>query len=253
MNQPAFQAENPYGSFGSVAANATDDARATFIRKTFVHLGMAIYTFAALEWILLTVVPEATIQKFIATVFSGFGYLLFFAAFFGVSMLADAWARSSTSRGMQYLGLMLYVTAEAIFFLPLLYFAQKSAVDFGLPGGADLISAAGLITLVMFGGLTGIVFVTGKDFSFLRTWLFFGGIAAFGLILCGIFFQLSLGVWFSVAMIGLASGYILYDMSNVLHHYRTDQYVAASLALFASVALMFWYVLRLLMALSSRR
>jgi hypothetical protein len=78
------------------------------------------------------------------------------------------------------------------------------------------------------------------------------GLAAFGLILCGFFFGLSLGVWFSVAMVGLASGYILYETSNILHHYRTDQYVAASLALFASVTLMFWYVLRLLMAFSGR-
>jgi FtsH-binding integral membrane protein len=53
-------------------------------------------------------------------------------------------------------------------------------------------------------------------------------------------------------MILLASGYILYDTSNVLHHYRTDQYVAASLALFAAVALLFWYVLRLLMELNRR-
>jgi FtsH-binding integral membrane protein len=44
----------------------------------------------------------------------------------------------------------------------------------------------------------------------------------------------------------------MYDTSNVLHHYRTDQYVAASLALFASVAMLFFYVLRLVMAFSNR-
>jgi FtsH-binding integral membrane protein len=59
-------------------------------------------------------------------------------------------------------------------------------------------------------------------------------------------------VWFSAAMIVLACGYILYDTSNVLHHYRTDQYVAAAVALFASVALLFWYVLRIMMAFSRR-
>ena len=50
-------------------------------------------------------------------------------------------------------------------------------------------------------------------------------------------------------MIALASMYILYDTSNVLRTYRTDQYVAASLALFASVALLFWYILRLFIQL----
>ena len=55
-----------------------------------------------------------------------------------------------------------------------------------------------------------------------------------------------------LAMVVLASGYILYDTSNILHHYRTNQHVAAALALFASVALLFWYVIRILIALSGR-
>jgi hypothetical protein len=50
----------------------------------------------------------------------------------------------------------------------------------------------------------------------------------------------------------LASGYILYDTSNVLHHYRIGQHVAASLALFAAVALMFWYMIQLVMSLNRR-
>ena len=65
------------------------------------------------------------------------------------------------------------------------------------------------------------------------------------------FMGLDVGVWFSFAMIALASGYILYDTSNVMYRYRTDQYVAASLALFASVALLFWYIVQIF--LSSRR
>ena len=55
-----------------------------------------------------------------------------------------------------------------------------------------------------------------------------------------------------IAMIVLACGYILYDTSNILLHYRVGQHVAASLALFASVALLFWYVLQLVMSLRSR-
>ena len=65
-------------------------------------------------------------------------------------------------------------------------------------------------------------------------------------------FNFQLGVWFSGAMIGFASMYILYETSNVLHRYRTDQYVAAALALFAAVALLFWYILRLMMELQRR-
>ena len=60
----------------------------------------------------------------------------------------------------------------------------------------------------------------------------------------------SLGIVFIVAMVVLMSGYILYDTSQILHHYRTDQHVAAALALFASVAMLFWYVVQLLMRLN---
>jgi FtsH-binding integral membrane protein len=72
-----------------------------------------------------------------------------------------------------------------------------------------------------------------------------------GVILCAMLFGFSLGLWFSLAMIVLAAGAILYNTSNVLLHYRLDQHVAASLSLFASVALLFWYVLLALM--QSRR
>ena len=57
-----------------------------------------------------------------------------------------------------------------------------------------------------------------------------------------------IGLLFSGAMVVLAGGYTLYYTSNVLHHYRTDQHVAASLALFSAVALMFWYILRIFMS-----
>ena len=86
----------------------------------------------------------------------------------------------------------------------------------------------------------------------MRSFLFAAGWAAFGLIICSMLFGFNLGMVFSAGMVLLASGWILYDTSNVLHHYRTDQHVAASLALFASVALLFWYILRIVMAFTSR-
>ena len=49
-------------------------------------------------------------------------------------------------------------------------------------------------------------------------------------------------------MIGFAGAAILYDTSNILHHYPQDKYVAASLQLFASIALMFWYGLQFFMS-----
>jgi len=129
--------------------------------------------------------------------------------------------------------------AESILFVPLLWIANNVA-----PGA---ITSASAITFVAFAALTAVVFLTGKDFSFLRGLLFWGGIMALSLIVAGAIFGFQLGTYFSIAMVGFAGAAILYDTSNVLHHYPEDRYVAAALELFASVALMLWYVLRLVM------
>ena len=107
---------------------------------------------------------------------------------------------------------------------------------------------AGMVTLLVFGGLTAGVFVSGKDFSFMGPVLWVGSMLALGLVVAAVLFGFNLGLVFSVAMVGLAAGYIIYDTSNVMHRYGPTEHVGASLALFASVALMFYYVLRIFMA-----
>ena len=73
-----------------------------------------------------------------------------------------------------------------------------------------------------------------------------------GLIVISIFTGFNLGLWFSGFMVAFAAGAILYTTSNILHHYGTEDHVAAALALFASVAMLFWYVLRILLAFANR-
>jgi FtsH-binding integral membrane protein len=237
--------QNPYQapSFGAVPAIlAEQDARTAFIRNTYLHLFGAILLFVAFEAAIFTLVPGETLHKLVAGLSgSRFGWLVVMLGFMGVSWLANTWATSNASRGMQYLGLGLYVVAEGLIFVPLLYVANLFA--------PAAIPAAGLLTLLMFGGLTALVLITGSDLTSWGKYLWLAGLGAVGVIVAAILFNFELGVWFSGAMIVLAAGYILYDTSNVLHRYRTEQYVAASLALFASVALLFWYILRLMMSL----
>lgn len=237
--------ENPYASFGlATAAQAPAAERATFLRKTYMHLAVAIYAFVALEYAIFNLVQvDVVMARFFAMRFAP---LLLLGGFIVAAWVAQSWANSGASSAMQYAGLFLYVAAESVIFVPILWYAQQ------LGGGVSIIGTAGVVTLLLFGGLTAAVFLTGADFSFLRTGLWIGSLVAFGLILYAALFGMQLGVLFTVAMIVLAAGFILYDTSNVLHHYRTDQHVAAALALFASVALLFWYVLQLVMAFSSR-
>jgi FtsH-binding integral membrane protein len=232
---------NPYASPRAVAVAAAAPAadRAAFLQRTYAHLLGAVTAFVALEWLLL---QAPGIDGVVRTMLGGrFSWLIVLGAFMAVSWIADRWARSATSPAMQYLGLSLFVVAEAVIFLPLLYVAANFAGPLTIP-------VAGGMTLFVFGALTGIVFVWKADFSFLRGFLAIGGLVAMGVIVASILFGFNLGILFSAVMVVFASGAILYDTSNVLHHYRTDQHVSASLALFASVALLFWYLLRIVMA-----
>jgi FtsH-binding integral membrane protein len=221
---------------GQSVAESGAEARSAFIRRTYAHLAGAIGLFVVLEAVLLRLPFTPRLVQTMAG--SRYGWLIVLAAFMGVGWVADRWARTAQSPGMQYAGLVLYVIAEAVIFLPLLYVATYLVA-------APVIAPAGLLTLTLFAGLTGTVFITRKDFSFLRGILSVGGFIAIGLVVAGILFGFTLGTLFSVAMVGLAGGYILYYTSAIMRDYRTDQHVAASLALFAAVALMFWYILRI--------
>lgn len=228
-------------SYEMSAAQAPAAARAEFIKKTYLHLAGAVVAFIALEGALLaSPLGEVIARSMLGT---RWGWLLVLGAFMLVGHVAHRWAASAHSVGMQYAGLGLYVVAEAIIFVPLLYVAANFA-------GPGIIPQAGLYTLLVFTGLTGTVFFTRRDFSWLRTALTVAGFAAMGLILVSILFGFTLGTLFMAAMVALAAGYVLYSTSNVLHHYPVGSHVAASLALFAAVALMFYYIVQLLMSRS---
>jgi FtsH-binding integral membrane protein len=232
-----------YGYDYSVAARAAGSERALFIRRTYAHLAGAILAFMGIEALLLNLLSMDQ-QKMILDTMGGYGWLVVMLAFMGASWLAQTWAQSETSSAMQYMGLGLYVVAEAVIFLPILIIATKYY--------ERAIPTAGILTLAVFGGLTLSVFVTKKDYSSLRPILCVGSLIALGVIVAGVFLGFSLGLFFSFAMVALMSGYILYYTSQVMLHYRTDQHVAAALALFAAVATLFWYILRIVMAFSSR-
>ncbi len=209
------------------------DARARFISRTYNHLLGAIVGFTLFEWILFSSGAAEPIARNLL----GVNWLLVLGGFVLVSWVASRAAMSSTSPSTQYAALFGFVVAEGIIFVPLLYIADQVA-----PGA---IQSAALVTLLGFGGLTAVAMRTRKDFSFLGGLLRWGFVVAMLAIVGGVVFGFALGTWFSVAMVGFAGAAILYDTSNVLHHFPEDRYVAAALQLFASVALMFWYVLQL--------
>ncbi len=223
-------------SFGNSAADALPAERAQFIRKTYLLLAAAIMAFIVVEGFLFM---SGAAHMIANVIFSGgsMGWLLVLGLFMGVSYLANRWAVSETSPLTQYLGLGIFIIAEAVIFVPLIFMATYYSDD-----GAVLVKA-GITTLGLFMGITATVFITRTDFSFLGPIVAIGGFAALGFIVSSAIFGFSLGSVFAFAMVAFAGTAILYNTSQVLHQYNPKQYVAASLTLFAGIALLFWYIL----------
>ena len=220
------------------ATGRMDAARVAFLRRTYLHLAGAILAFVVVESLLLRLPFIDTVVQTMAG--GGMSWLIVIGLFMGVAYGADRLARSDAGAGVQYLGLGLYVAAEALIFAPLLYIATQSGSD-------GILMTAALVTLGVCGALTAYVLISGVNFSWLRGVVAVGGIAAIITIVCAIIFGISLGVFFAGLMIMLAASMLLYQTSAAMYDWRTDQHVAASLGLFASVMMMFYYVVVFLM------
>jgi len=220
-----------------LVAHAKEVEKAEFYKKTYLHVALAILAFIGVETILLKTVPP----EVIGLMFQGkLTWLLIIGVFWLASVLANKWSLSQ-SRSIQYMGLGFYILLEALIFMPMIYIAVVNV-------GGSIIYQAAMLTIAMFAGISFVAFTSKRDFSFLRNIIVIGGFISLGLIVGGMIFGFDLGLWFSVGMVILASATILYQTSKLKDSYTTDQYVGASLQLFASIMLLFWYILRILMS-----
>ncbi len=216
-------------------SDASVEDRSDFIWKCYAHVVGAILAFAAIEaYFFQSGIAERIAMPMLNNWWMVLG--IFILAGWGATHVAHR----VESKNAQYAAFAAFIVLESLIFAPMLFIASVRA-----PGIID--SAAG-VTVLGCVGLIATVMITRKDFSFLRgmmVWMFFLALAA---IVGSLIFGFELGTWFSVAMIGFAGAAVLYDTSNILHHYPQDKYVAASMQLFASIAMMFWYILRLFMS-----
>lgn len=217
--------------------STTEQDRAVFYRKTYLHVALAVLLFVGVEYVFLQIEP---LVNFMMSLTTGYLWLLLLGGFWLVSNFSVSLAHRM-SRSAQYLGLFLYVVAEALIFVPLLHIAI-------LYTSPQVLQQAFWATAFLFIGLSAVAMFTQKDFSFLRSIITIGVFVAMGLIVLGTIFGFNLGTWFSVAMIGIAGASILYQTSQLKNEYHTSQYVGAALGLFSSLMLLFWYILRLVMS-----
>ncbi len=230
---------------GAVATLGVSD-RVTFLRKTYAHLGVALIAFALIAGGMMRFMPETSLKFSMWALQGRWTWLLVIALFMVIGVVAQKLASSETSRGVQYVGLTLAVVAEGVILQPVLWILL---LKFGGAAAFTILTQAIIVTLAIFTGLTLTVFLTKKDFSFMRGALVVCSFGALGVIVASMAFGFTLGAVFCGAMILLMAGYILYQTSLVMRDFPPTGYVAASLMLFSTIATLFWYVLQLLMSL----
>jgi len=214
--------------------------RVAFYKKTYSHVAGGGLVFILFEWLLL---QSDAIVDFMLSMTEGYKWLLMLGGFMLATNYAESMAMRTEDKNKQYLAYGIYIFFEALIFVPLIYIAA-----FYMESGPEILNQAAILTLALFTGLSAVVFVTKKDFSFLRTGLTIGFFVAMGLIIAGTIFGFNLGLWFSVGMCLLAGGSILYQTSIIIKKYGVEDYIPAALGLFASLMLLFWYILRIFMS-----
>ncbi len=232
---------------GAVATLGVNE-RVAFLRRTYAVLGIALLAWVAGTFVFFRFFTEQSFQMSKWALSGQWNWLLVLGAFMVINMIAQALARSEVSQGLQYVGLGLAVAAESAILQPLLWVLFTRFATGGQAEG--ILTAAVLITALIFGGLTLTVFLTKKDFSFMRGFLMIASFAALGIIIASIIFGFQLGAVFCGAMILLMAGYILYQTSQVMQYYPPTHHVSAAMMLFSTIATLFWYVLQFIMEMS---
>ncbi len=223
-----------------MVSSLSEIERVAFYKKTYAHVAGGVLVFVLFEYLLL---QSDTIVEFMLSMTEGYKWLLMLGGFMLATNYAEGMAMKTSDKNIQYLAYSIYIFFEALIFVPMIYIAA-----YFMESGPEILNQAAIVTIALFTGLSAVVLLSKKDFSFLKTGLTVGFFIAIGLIIAGTIFGFNLGLWFSVAMCLLAGGCILYQTSNLVNKYGVEDYIPASLGLFASLMLLFWYILRIFMS-----
>jgi modulator of FtsH protease len=229
---PAEQWQQPQGSFGSpqIAARASLEERSGFVRKVyalfFVGIFFAIFG-VAIGFMVPGVMEAIYYHPFIA-------FLALIGGVYGAQAVRH-------TPGLNLAALFGFTTLTGVVISPAMAIYQSY-------NPASIIQA-GVLTVGIFGGLTAYVFISKKDFSFMRGMVVTGLIIVFLSALLNMFIVSSaFGFAISVAALLLFSGFVLYDTSNIIRRYPTNEYVAGALSLYLDAFNIFLSLLRILNA-----
>lgn len=230
---------NPYVSNISSSSKST---RSAIVSRVYLNLTGAVVAYALLVALIFASVGVEPILQLFATGAKATGLIILALCFAG-PFIGNAILKAFPTRAGQYAVLGYYVVFETIITLPILALAAQFF-------GPSVIWTAVALSISLFLALSAVVFMTRADFSFLRAAILFGSIGSFVVILVALLFGFSLGVWFSAAMVALACLYILYETSQIMRDAEEGLEVLYAINLFTSVVMLFFYILRLVMAMN---
>ncbi len=220
--------ENAYAPYGQVKTVAHEgvESRLNFLKKVYSLFFASILFGCGGAYVGMTSMAPAIANN----------YFLFFILEIGLIFFAMSVRQKE---GLNLLALFSFATVSGM--LPGPYLAHLAMTQ---PG---VIAQTFIMTVGIFGGLTLYVFTTKKDFSFMGGFLFVGLI---GLIVGGVanMFFASSAMHFAISSCGvlLFSGFILYDTSNIVLRYPSNEYVAGALSLYLDFLNLFIYLLSFL-------
>jgi modulator of FtsH protease len=169
--------------------------------------------------------------------------LLMFGVMLGSLFVVTALRNS----GWGVVALLAFTFIAGVMLTPILTVAA------GFRNGGQLVALAGGMTGVIFFAMATIATVTKRDFSFLGKFLFVGLILLVVASLANVFFQVpAASLTISAIAVLIFSGYLLYDVSNIVRGGETN-YVMATLNIFLNLYNIFVSLLNLLLAFSGQR
>ena len=228
---PPPQQGGAWGSFGAeTAARAGVEERMGFVRKVYALFFAA--SLFAIGGVALGVTTPAVLM-FAAS----HPWIMLFMMLGGV-FVAQAVRHV---RGLNLAALFGFTTLTGVMISPVIAYV--------LGRNPDSLAAAGILTVGIFGGLTAYAFISKRDFSFMRGMLMIGLVVVVLSSLLNIFLAVSaFSFAISAAALLLFSGFVLYDTSNIIRRYPTNEYVAGALSLYLDAFNIFLALLNILNA-----